>query len=477
MTKRLSVYFLCFWISFFPVYQAHAFLPAVAVGLGSNAVRFLASEIALDVIARGFAANDPLYQSQGKLSKSKYLSFLKGKGKLVPFIASGLAAAGFLIVGDEILTNPEVTPTPEGDVSPEKGFYWFLGEYVASTPLQVANMDCASFSSSSVSCVGVLPVSITSNSAEYRRQLSNGQTSIVSIYVSRSSCSSSSSSVSTCQPDYEPENPSQRPATDKEIETDFYAWVSSQPEHDQKFAFSDSNGVLHPDLKPDIQLPPPPTMPDGRPIPGVGDQLWIYADWISRGLGQNADPTVDHYIPPQYWDDAYYLAHTVAGGNSAITSANANGTGIPNPNPDGNTKPDGNWSASNPLPVIGPMTFEEYYTYTDANLAQASSSIGDGDLTSSKNEITTAMNDFINNSVSVDVPEWEFNPFGYLSYGGGQCLPFTVRLSIGDIDTDVIFDSHCAPYEEFVRPTLEWSLYLLTALNIYMIFTRTVRSL
>ncbi|WP_347080542.1 hypothetical protein, partial [Escherichia coli] len=90
------------------------------------------------------------------------------------------------------------------------------------------------------------------------------------------------------------------------------------------------------------------------------------------------------------------------------------------------------WSASNPLPVIGPMTFEEYYTYTDANLAQASSSIGDGDLTSSKNEITAAMNDFINNSVSVDVPEWEFNPFGYLSYGSGQCLPFTVRLSIGD---------------------------------------------
>ncbi|WP_411018862.1 hypothetical protein, partial [Salmonella sp. ZJJH19_0126] len=86
-----------------------------------------------------------------------------------------------------------------GDVSPEKGFYWLLGDYVASTPLQVANMDCASFSSSSVSCVGVLPVSITSNSAEYRRQLSNGQTSIVSIYVSRSSCSSSSSSVSTCQ--------------------------------------------------------------------------------------------------------------------------------------------------------------------------------------------------------------------------------------------------------------------------------------
>ncbi|MFA0125024.1 hypothetical protein AB4400_27045, partial [Vibrio sp. 10N.261.48.A2] len=69
--------------------------------------------------------------------------------------------------------------------------------------------------------------------------------------------------------------------------------------------------------------------------------------------------------------------------------------------------------------------------------------------------ITAAMDDFIKDSVSVDVPEWEFNPFGYISFGGGQCLPFTARISIGDLDRNIIFDAHCEPYEEFVRPTLE----------------------
>ncbi|NGZ19408.1 hypothetical protein G6Z94_19330 [Vibrio aestuarianus] len=89
---------------------------------------------------------------------------------------------------------------------------------------------------------------------------------------------------------------------------------------------------------------------------------------------------------------------------------------------------------SNPLPVIGPMTFKEYQTYTDNNYSQASDSLGDSDLQTSKDEITTAMNDFIDNSVSVDIPDFDFNPFGYMSFGGGHCIPFTVDLSIGTLD-------------------------------------------
>ncbi|EGR0569095.1 hypothetical protein E8L98_08385 [Vibrio cholerae] len=481
MIKRLSVYFLCFWISFFPVYQAHAFAPAVAVGLGSNAVRFLASEIALDVIARGFASNDPLYKTQGKLPRAKYLSFLKGKGKLVPFIAHGLAAAGFSIIGDDIVINPQVDPVPEGDLAPQKGVAWRSGSIIGETVTSAASKKCESYQY--CTDFDIEPYRYDPARQDLRTvkfKLESGAIWITEDYqsvVCHTLTPAQQLLVPTCAASWQPSNPEQRPATDKEIDTDFPLWVSSQPEHDQRFAFGDENGALHPDLKPDIQVPPPPTMPDGSPIPGVGEQLWIYADWIARGVGQNADPSVDHYIPPQVWDDAYFLAHSVAGSSSAITSANANGSSIPNPNPDGNTNPDGNWSVSNPLPVIGPMTFKEYQTYTDNNYSQASDSLGDSDLQTSKDEITTAMNDFIDNSVSVDIPDFDFNPFGYMSFGGGHCIPFTVDLSIGTLDKKVVFDSHCPPYEEYVRPTLEWSIYLMTALNIYMIFTRTVRSI
>ncbi|MFA0125911.1 hypothetical protein AB4400_31595, partial [Vibrio sp. 10N.261.48.A2] len=106
-----------------------------------------------------------------------------------------------------------------------------------------------------------------------------------------------------------------------------------------------------------------------------------------RGVAQQENPENDYYVPPQHWDDANYLAHNVAGGNQAITSANASGEPIVNPDPDD----DNGWDTNNPLPVIGPMTFQEYSTYTDTNLEQASSSLGDGDLTGSKSEITAAM--------------------------------------------------------------------------------------
>lgn len=486
--KKIFVYFLVLQITLLPTFRVWAFAPAVAVAFNSavtsQIVRFVAGEVALEVITRGFAANDPLYASTGKLSKAKYLSFLKGKGKLVPFIASGLAAAGFLIVGDEILTNPEVTPTPEGDVSPEKGFYWRLANYVASTPLQVANMDCASFSSSSVSCVGVLPVSMTSNSAEYRRQLSNGQTSIASIYVSRSSCSSSSSSVPTCQPDYEPENPSQRPATDKEIETDFYAWVSSQPEHDQKFAFSDANGNLHPDLKPDIQVPPPPTMPDGSPIPGVGHQLWVYADWIARGVAQSSDASAPYYVPASAWDNAFYLANTVSQGNQTITNANATGSSLPEPDkptdPDTGVTPDPNTVYKVEVTNLEqPLTSEQL----EASYNGAADSLSDSvnEMNDWTDEYFSQSEDTLKTMLDSSLPDtWFTNIFAFAPTGTGQCVGWQANLEIFTPDRNysnsVMFDAHCESYDAYIRPIVEYSLWMFTLIFVYRIGVKTLRA-
>lgn len=476
--KRIGVYALCFWIAYFPIHQAHAFVPAVAVSLGSNAVRYVATEVVLDVIARGFASNDPLYKTEGKLSKSKYNSWLKGNGKKVAFVAAGIAALGWVISESGDLVKP-VEPTDPSDGGVIGGTYFNSGS--TQDPVRyyyTLEEAVAAYQQYGITDLPNKRYEITPDGSRWKAQFygeksGNPDKLLNTKYYYRLDCSTTYKAIcGTPPPDSE-----DVPVNDTHIETDFYSWVSSQPEHDQKFAFSGDDGFVAPELKPDIQVPSPPTMPDGTPIPGVGDQLWVYADWIARGVGQNADPTLDYYIPPQSWDDAYYLAHTVAGGNQAITTANATGSSLPDTNPDNPNNPNGDWSTSNPLPVVGPMTFTEYQTYTDSNFADAATNLGTGDIQGSKDEITLAMDNFIDNSVSIEVPEWEFNPFGYLTFGGGQCLPFTANLSIGSFQKSVVFDSHCAPYEEFVRPTLEWSLYLMTALNVYMIFTRTVRSI
>lgn len=475
--KRIGVYALCFWIAYLPIYQAHAFVPAVAVSLGSNAVRYVATDVVLDLIAKGFASNDPLYKTEGKLPKSKYNSWLKGNGKKVAFVAAGFAALGWVISESGDLFKPNI-PEDVDNGGYSEGSYFYSGTSMSPQPYYYSLQEAAQ----AYLDYGVIDLpnkryEISTMEGYWRvsfygEQSGNPDKLLSAKNFFRTDCSTSFQSICETSPD----DSGGVTVSDNHIESDFYSWVSSQPEHEQKFAFSGNDGFVAPDLEPDIQVPPPPTMPDGTPIPGVGDQLWVYADWIARGVGQNADPSLDYYIPPQVWEDAYYLAHTVAGGNQAITTANANGSSLPETNPDNSTNSNGDWSPSNPLPVIGPMTFNEYQTYTNSNFADASTNLGTGDIQGSKNEITVAMDNFIDNSVSIEVPEWEFNPFGYLTFGGGQCLPFNANLSIGSFQRNVVFDSHCAPYEEFVRPTLEWSLYLMTALNVYMIFTRTVRS-
>uniref|UniRef100_UPI001C2F8767 cytochrome P450 n=3 Tax=Vibrio cholerae TaxID=666 RepID=UPI001C2F8767 len=75
-----------------------------------------------------------------------------------------------------------------------------------------------------------------------------------------------------------------------------------------------------------------------------------------------------------------------------------------------------------------------------------------------------------------EIPEFQFSPFGYFSFGGGSCIGFTSNVSMGKISGQIVFDKHCQPWETIFRPPLEWALYLSTALYIYILFSRTVRS-
>lgn len=64
--------------------------------------------------------------------------------------------------------------------------------------------------------------------------------------ASQLGCTYAPSSVASCSPDFVPPAVNQGPSTDQEIDSKFLTWISSQPEHDQRFAFSDLMAVFTP---------------------------------------------------------------------------------------------------------------------------------------------------------------------------------------------------------------------------------------
>ncbi|GJA49218.1 hypothetical protein [Aeromonas caviae] len=324
--RKFFIYLLCLNLSLFPAFQVHAFVGVVPVALSNPVVRFVATEILIDVAAKGFAASDPLYNTSAKLSKAKYISFLRGKGKAIAFIAAGLAAVGFTI-GDDI-TKPAVS-TQNNDVKPVKGVAWTAAGRYDISPSALGTQLCqASYGCNNVR---IDLYANEPNRSDLRNLVFLNVTNIElqSQLASSLPCQYVSGSVASCSADYVPPAVADRPATDEEIDSKFFTWISSQPEHDQRFAFAGDDGRLHPDIAKELEVSAPPLMPNGQALPAVGTQPWVYADMIARGVGQQTNADAPNYIPPTSWADASYLAQNVAAGNQAITSSNANGTPLP----------------------------------------------------------------------------------------------------------------------------------------------------
>lgn len=341
--RKLLIYLLCLNISFLPSFNANAFMGAVAVAFSNPAVRFAATEIIIDVAARGFAANDPLYSTPAKLSKAKYISFLRGKGKAIAFIAAALTALGF-VIGDNISSPSDVK---NNDVLPVKGLAWTASGRYDSSPSSLSEQICHAIYGCEKSRIDLYVYDTARGDIRTLVFLNSTGVELQSQTASQLGCSYAPSSVASCSPDFVPPAVNQGPSTDQEIDSKFLTWISSQPEHDQRFAFSGSDGRLHPDIAKELEVPLPPSMPNGQPLPAVGSQPWVYADMIARGVAQQTNPDSANYVPPASWSDASYLANNVAAGNQAITNSNANGKPLPGESVSPGESPAGEVSVNN----------------------------------------------------------------------------------------------------------------------------------
>ncbi|MCE7575778.1 hypothetical protein [Aliivibrio fischeri] len=335
--KNLLIYFLTFLISFLPVRHAWSSPLAAVVTLASNpVVRTVAADIVVDVIARGFAANDPHYKSNGSISKIKYRGFLKGNASKYSALVSILSAAGFLVL-DGVLSKPE--SIPEGDVMPEKDVVWNIRSNSGATITEAAWAVVSGLDY--IVEIEILPYKHDPSREDLRTvnyKLSNGKDWAGSgDTASRVNCQYANGNVSTCQPDFKPSIPS-RPATDQEIDSEFFSYVGTLSNAEKLKLFSaDDGATIYPELIPEIEPFAPPLLPNGSPLPAQGDELWTYADWINKGVAQKTDPNADYYVPPASWDTAYYLANTIAGSDSKVTDLNTGNKPNPDPNPDPDT--------------------------------------------------------------------------------------------------------------------------------------------
>lgn len=459
--KRLSVYWLCFFVCYLPYRQVQAAIPLAAVVLdvvAGSALAVAADTIITKAICgkKPWAANDPVFACNAKTPKSTWVSKAKTSAKWSLI----LLGSGFLF---DSLTSSKVDSS-SSNVCAGPGFN-------RTTSIS----DCNSLLMQYVN--NNYPDDWLIEGPIYDAKSSDQKVSIKYDIFRPNGQSYRSHSASYFV--------SHSPVSESEIAEDFWktspdvpasTWLpNSTPEvPDPIHPDPDFFPTVEPVTTPYVPSPSyPKTLPDSHPDkrptsdpkPDYGDFPFdLPGSWPSDWPLPGTVPSTPGDFPSEW----------PLPGSTPLPKP------TPTPDPDKPTDPNIPVDPSplpNPLPVIGPLTRTEFEQVQAKNFSEATSNLPDPKFQKNQDEITKAMNDFIADSVDVVVPEFGFNPFGYFSYGGGSCIAFNFNLSIGGKTKNVTFDSHCPPFQDYVRPTLEWSLYLSTGLYLYMMFTRTVRSL
>ncbi|MGY5767756.1 hypothetical protein [Vibrio cincinnatiensis] len=464
--KRLSIYWLCFFVSYMPYRSAHALAPLAAVVVdvvAGSVVSWATSEIVTRGVCgkKPWAANDPVFLCNAKTTKNKWLNKAKGSAKWIALFA----AAGYIVY--------------------ENNFYKSEDTAHCSVPSQFLPGDSITTFSTCfdgykrwLSYLNEPDVYVTSPLVEWNRIVFRYvKTYSDGTYSVHNSAGSWKSTVNS------------EALSDGEFFEDF--WKTS-PKIDGEMWLPDdlSQPQIHPE--PDWF---PQAVPVSQPVfPSTSPEITPYPKELPATHPHkrpNTDPAPD-YLPedwpeelpgswPADWPSPGSVPGTSPGefpnewplpGSRPVFEPNPNPNPEPNPNPNPEPLP-----FPIPLPVIGPMTRTEFEQVQARNAQEALNGLPEPDFKTPAQQITDAMNDFLSDKVDIDIPEFSFSPFGYFSYGGGSCIAFDFDLSLGGKRFHATFDAHCKPFEQFVRPTLEWSLYLTTGLYIYMLFTRTVRSM
>lgn len=317
-------------ICLFPIRQANAFIP-LAIGYAVDvaapiAIRYLASDLAISAIAKAVQASNAYYSATATLSKAKFLKYFKGK--------LGLGVAAFVAVADAIglyISNDGSFYEKSNQGSElgvaEKGYYWHesIGESESASGLMSILLSHYSELHSDLQLSATLEA-FKENSLYVRLWANNSGKSVFyrQIRIFRAACDKNGADVASCKTDYSGSTNTDKKVTDSDANSKIMDYVSSMSQSKQMELLSNSDGTFDEEIVDDLVVDNPPSMPNGKDsLPKIGDNKWSEANSIAEGIGQSNDSTASGYVPSSDWDDAYYLANSVANGNSTITGLNA----------------------------------------------------------------------------------------------------------------------------------------------------------
>lgn len=298
--RRISV---ALFVLFFSV-SVYAIAPLI-IWIGETAATVTAQTIALDVVTRGFSANDPYVPSRATIPTSNVPAAFRAKGKIGinPYWAAFALAMGLYYEGNQFKMKEEVG-----------GYLWSVNSSYAVQPnIMIGEPDVTGLlailpSDKITKIVEIIPpttIPIPFNcnfSSEYP---SIPCTTGYYIKVKRLVYSQTSETWSEADAQYSlfrsvepvPLGVQEIPKTDAEIATMAAGYLST--ENRPKEAFADVSGNPIPDMFANADIVPKSSIDSA-----TASDLDAYR----QGLLQTTDPSADHYVTPERYDYIKNLA-------------------------------------------------------------------------------------------------------------------------------------------------------------------------
>ena len=298
--RRISValFALCFSVS------VYAIAPLI-MWIGETAATVTAQTIALDVVTRGFASNDPYVPSRAKIPTSNVPAAFRAKGKIGinPYWAAFALAMGLYYEGNQFKMKEEVG-----------GYLWSVNSSYAVQPnIMIGDPDVTGLlailpSDKITKIVEIIPP--TTIPTPFNCHFSSEYPSIPCtagyyIKVKRLVYSQTAEKWSEADGQYSlfrsvepvPLGVQEIPKTDADIATMAAGYLST--ENRPKDAFADVSGNPIPELFANADIVPKPSVD-----PATASDLDAYR----QGLLQTTDPSADHYVTPERYNYIKNLA-------------------------------------------------------------------------------------------------------------------------------------------------------------------------
>ncbi|MEW6995967.1 hypothetical protein AADZ84_17165 [Colwelliaceae bacterium MEBiC 14330] len=217
--------------------------------------------------------------------------------------------------------------------------------------------------------------------------------------------------------------------------------------------------------------------------PNVSDQFNEYLKSVASGNHQSSSPDLPNYVPAEFVQPTQAAIKATEQGQPLvdpttddiidpdITQPDPAPTPTPNPNlpyeitvnvPEDDTISQTEYEQSNA------KFFEDFKAAADPSTQEIETLLktsADGD----KDFIDSLTTDVTN----ADIPALPLIADLWPNVSTGQCIPFTLNVSLRGQPKTITFDKHCPPYNTYVNPILTYFLYIITALYVLHLAGRT----